>query len=458
MLNYQSVKDLRRLVVWLMTEKRTMIAAAMVSITIAAGSAAADSTVQAISGKKQGVIGSGYDSAKEDFTGVQCITAKETPTGPAESSFILDEQLDERQASNELGFSVGGRARYGVIEASASAQFLTAAKSNDFSVSAVYSARYLFPVQKAIDLRRNDIGEKAKNSFESWNSSCGNSFVDEVRKGAKLFPCALISLLGSRSRNFKRSFPFQARLPVSTQNLRTLQVPLEETSKCRSPLTSLAAMLSKVTDIFLDAAARGAYTQCTLGTFESCAKVIEGILAYASDTKHGFPSQIAPDVKPGPAVISYSVAEYPRAIYEGVFPHLAPAVALSRNTLSDEFEKNYAEYVLASRLLRGNLTPHRRSAVQSSFDVIKKNQLLILNASKICYDTPDKCPSEVNDKLRLFSVPMAPLQPTTFVTACIEALHLQPDDPLRQTARVGRAVHAMAISAVLTRKLDALIG
>jgi hypothetical protein len=84
---------------------------------------------------RSAVLGGAYNKQKEAFVGSQCVTGDPVATGSSESSLSLDQSMSDDNATNSLGFSLGARARYGVVEGSMSANFLSRSAATEFSVS-----------------------------------------------------------------------------------------------------------------------------------------------------------------------------------------------------------------------------------------------------------------------------------------------------------------------------------
>ncbi len=89
------------------------------------------------------VLGQGYDVNEERFAGL-CVLGDRQFAGTQESSVSFDKKVSETEVADSLGFSVGGKARYGMITGSLSAEFASSSSSSDYSEVAVYSAKYQF--------------------------------------------------------------------------------------------------------------------------------------------------------------------------------------------------------------------------------------------------------------------------------------------------------------------------
>ncbi|HEX7678330.1 MAG TPA: hypothetical protein VF713_09410, partial [Thermoanaerobaculia bacterium] len=148
------------------------------------------SDVDASTANRTAVIGTGYQSEKQLMSG-KCLDASTTWTGQPTSTFNFSQSLTEQQASNELGVSLGGRARFGVVETSATANFMRSAVSNKYSVSAVWLSDYRLPTQKLLAQPNSQllspVGRAVDGNDERWAETCGDEYVEEITKGAKLF-------------------------------------------------------------------------------------------------------------------------------------------------------------------------------------------------------------------------------------------------------------------------------
>jgi hypothetical protein len=152
--------------------------------------AAADDEIVTTMSRGSAALGGAYQKDKEAFVGQECVTGDKEFVGASNSSFSLTQSMTESQLADDLGFSAGGRGRFGVVEASASADFFSKSVSNSFSTSSIYSATYNFRAQK-LKLKTptllTDIGAAVKNNDDRWNATCGNGYVAEILSGAKLF-------------------------------------------------------------------------------------------------------------------------------------------------------------------------------------------------------------------------------------------------------------------------------
>lgn len=72
--------------------------------------------VEIVSTGKVGSNGDAYSGDRESFVGSRCVTGTAEPIGVASASLSLDQSMSQKQAESDLGFSIGGRARYGVVE------------------------------------------------------------------------------------------------------------------------------------------------------------------------------------------------------------------------------------------------------------------------------------------------------------------------------------------------------
>ena len=369
----------------------------------------------------EAVLGSAYSSDKESFVGDRCVSAPLiTPSGKSEAGFSFQTEMSETQLNSELGFAIGGRARVGVIEYKAAANFLTNSVSNALSVSSVWESSYTFPVDKLVSPALTDTGKSVRPNDDRWNQTCGDEYVAEVTRGAKLFFSIRVDFFNQADKEaFQASFSVSGPLAGAEGALKQASSSFGRRSKVTVSAYQMGGDVSRVTDLFSQGGTGGVnFIQCDLGNFENCAVVIENAVRYATDVRTGFPSQLAVGVLPGPAVLSYRTAKYSAlGIYPKNYPHLDDAVKLARTALSDAFEKQYALRVTVGRLLTESTLGTRGPAIAAEKVKIESNLTKILGVSKTCYETPLDCWKEYAGDLHL-----EPIDETLFIPPSVAQL------------------------------------
>jgi hypothetical protein len=359
--------------------------------------------INAITSSKNALIGSAYRSDRQDFPGEGCVAGDTVSSGTSTSNFTFQNSISETQASKELGLQAGGRARFGVIEASLSANFLQNSVSSAYSVSAIWLSDYVLPTDKLTRTHPSDIGEALVKNFERWKTTCGDEAVVEITRGAKLFFSIRIDF---KSKEQKQAF--EARFSISGP-LASANATLKQATRDFSRDTQITISgfqqggdVSKLTGVFNNNA-QGItnFVQCTLGDLEKCQAVVGSALSYASDTANGFPSQIAPGAKPGGAPLVYRTSPYKDlGIYLGDYPFLAEVIQQSRASLQEAFERQFKYFILIRRLSTFGLNRDRAQLLDQQRAIVDTNVTNVLATSKVCYETPEECPTAVM-KLKL---------------------------------------------------------
>ncbi|AXC15943.1 internalin E (plasmid) [Acidisarcina polymorpha] len=422
-------------------------------------SARCSDTVVSATGKTA-ILGTAYHSDTQAFSG-ECLKGISEPTGTSSSSFALDQQISESELANDLGFSLGAHARFGVYEGSAEARFNSRSVSSSFSISSIYRAEYLFPYEKltsdSIEFTKFAKPLYDGKQFERWNQACGDSFVSQIRKGAKLYFSIRIDFRSAaQQQDFSAKFSVSGPMAGIEGTLSTASKSFGKDVKVTISALQIGGDPSKVTDIFgtKDDSVHQ-FVQCTLGTFEACASVLEGAITYAKDTSKGFPSQLAPGVKPGPVDMEYVLSTYPsQGIFSPEYPGLKLSIENARAQLAKNFERSYRQYLAADRLRDLSTSAARKDSLTKAFEVARGNLALERQASDVCYNKPIECPDTV-DKLKLADVDDSLLVAESFRTFCSEALTRNPQDPLRQT--VNALINIVDTAGVPIDELDCLI-
>jgi len=352
--------------------------------------------VAASTANRSALAGYAYSAEKQQFVGNACVKGGLSNAGFTNSSFSFQQSMSESEAAEQLGFSAGGRARFGLTQVSASARFARNSASTKYSVSAIWLSDYLLPAQKlSTDVGYSEIGKSVSSNSERWRETCGEEYVEEVVRGAQLFFSIRVEFSSiERKQEFQTQFNLSGSVASVQASLDKATHDFSQDAKVTISARQVGGDVSKLTDVFgKEEAAVAGFVQCNLGNFTECAQVIGRALKYASDTKHGFPSQIANGATPGPADLTYRTAKYSAvAIYPNVNPLLDAANKDARQRLNGIFDDQFSQQVLAEQLgsVLG-LSKERLDAIAQQRKVIGSNMALILDAAKVCYDEVDHC-------------------------------------------------------------------
>jgi hypothetical protein len=356
-------------------------------------------TIQAATANRSGIPGSAYQSEKENVVGQECITGSIVTQGTQRSTFSFEQILSEQQAASLMGLSAGGRARFGVVEASASARFMKNSSSNKLSVSAVWMSDYLLPNKKLTAPTLTSLGSSVREHDTRWAETCGDQYIDEIVYGARLFFSLRVDFASEeQKKSFETEFSISGPLYSANAKLDEASKKFSRDTKVTITGVQFGGDVSKLTGV-LDTSpdGQGNMIECTLGNFDRCAKVIAAAVHYAADTEKGFPSQLGESSKPGPAILEYRTAPYSAAgIYPVNYPYLDEANEQARMRLHDAFENYLKVSVIADRLLSLRLNEPLREKISTENDKANKNIASILTSSKVCYETPLKCVASVN--------------------------------------------------------------
>ena len=368
--------------------------------------------INALTVTRNALVGSAYNSQTQLFIGQGCVTGDTRRSGVSLSSFSFEQSLSQQQARKELGFGAGGRASFGIAEASFSARFARSATSSALSVSSVWLSEYRLPSDTLVNPKHSEIGQAVGTNDERWRETCGDRYVNEITRGAKLFVSVRIDFSSEQAKeDFQTKFQLSGPLYSANADLKTASDEFSQDARVRVSAFQIGGDVSKLTAVFGDTTEnRASFVQCSLGDFVRCASVVEAVLAYAADTAQGFPSQIAPDSTPGAAPLFYRTSDYTAAaIYPAEYPGLAEAVRLARRSLETSFNREFEREILAERLLAYDLGSDNRRDLAAQREIVQTNIVSMLAASKTCYDTPTACVAATE------SMELLPVDDTVFI-------------------------------------------
>lgn len=383
-------------------------------------------------------LGTPYHTEKEAFGADSCISTGTTiRAGKGESILNFSTSMSEERAATSLGYSVGVKARFAVVKASASAAFLNDVASSSLSVSAVWESIYKFPVRKLVltSAQLNEIGERVKNNDERWAETCGDEFVTEVTEGARLLFSVRVDFASEQEKkDFSSEFSLSGPFGGVSATMKKASERFGRRTKVTVAAYQVGGDVSRLSEIFGQSSDElGYFTKCTVGDFDNCAKVIQSALQYATNTTSGFPSQLSANSKYGPATLSYKTASYKDiGIYPNNYPFAGDMIKMSRKELSDHFEKQYKWKVLVHRLQQQNTLGDRLDIVLNEENKINANIDAILEVSKICYEEPLNCTPSVRS-LKLLEINDKEFRPMSFLDYCKLAEKQTEGSPIRTT-------------------------
>ncbi|MEZ0605694.1 hypothetical protein ACAX43_26525 [Paraburkholderia sp. IW21] len=367
--------------------------------------------ISPITATRSALPGDAYDTDKQDFLGGACVAGSLVPAGTATSSFSFQNSLSQSEAQSQLGIEVGGRAQFGAVSTSAAAKFAQSSTSSQYSISSIWLSDYELPTDRFLYSGLTAAGKSVQSSAGQWTATCGDEYVSEITRGAKLFFSIRIDFNSlEQKQSFQTEFSIAGPLYSVNATMAQASRQFSRDTKVKISAFQIGGDVSKITRIF-DPSSNGSesFVQCTLGDLSKCAAVIQSALNYATDTSKGFPSQIAPGASPGSAPLLYRTTSYSSlGLQEPGPPFLSQIVTESRKNLANTFN-NQLQYKLdIDRLLEFGLEGEKRTRIEEQQKSVDANLASLLTASAVCYDSPPNCPSAVSD-LRLNAVNTAVL-------------------------------------------------
>jgi len=376
--------------------------------------------IPSASRSNKAVLGEGYNAKTEEFAGV-CVIGTVQYAGTPESSIRFDRSMSSTEVADSLGFSLGGKARYGLYKGSMSAKFTSESSASDYAEVLVYSAQYNFKNARFNYTGLTDVGERAKGSssgssfvWDNWEKTCGHEYVEQIVLGASLY----ISIkLEFATKADKQSF--NAEFSVSGPMFEakgTLEKASSKFGKKASltiqayqlggDVAQLSRALSGTSNVQVTAGDSvesknvNALVSCSMDNPSACLALLDRAMEYATNE---FPTQIKPEYDPGhpagPAELVYLTSPWEELALYPPPPLLQAAVNVAREDLSALFEQNlkYRNRIYALKGGRLNLSPSQQQKVNEIDIAVSGNLRLLYDAANVCYSQMDKCVLKVDE-------------------------------------------------------------
>jgi hypothetical protein len=347
-------------------------------------------------------LGMGYNEISEQFRG-DCAEGEviELGGGGGEEAIVyFDQSMSKEQVASALGFELKARARYGVAKFSGAAAFAASTQENSYSSTTVYSAHYRFNNLKLHQPRVRDMFEGL--SDDKFVESCGHEYVEQITRGAKIFIAVKVDLHDETAKQeFEASFSMKgpaAKVSATLTEAKsrfagraTITVQAYQVGGQVSRLSAVLSGTAATKHQNPDESSLRAVLSCGFDDVESCQKMLETALYYATDVEdaQAFPQQI----DESPVDTGYVTKPWATAGH-----HLPPVVIsqglrAARDQLSSMFEEELTvlQRVRDMRKMGGRLSEEQRARLPELEQRALKNIGLITDAVSACYDTTDDC-------------------------------------------------------------------
>jgi Leucine-rich repeat (LRR) protein len=365
------------------------------------------------------ILGQGYNVKKDRFSG-QCVASETIFVGDQQAFATFDRSIDSSSLATSLGFEVGGKARYGVFEGSASASFLAQASSSSYAETTIYSSKISFKNAKFDPLSfelTDKVGKKVKKEdqnfvWDDWENVCGHEYVDQIVLGAALYFCARIEFSSREEKDkFKAEFNIQGPAFQASGVLDQASSKFAGKASIVISAYQLGGKVGRLSTVFdavtvtEDKKEANALLNCSFENPAACIAVLNNMLKYATDDSdpNAFPQQINDGVldtssPSGPAALIYLTAPWSDLAFLPPSPLIAAIVEDSRNELSILFEENFEIRNRINNLKSLNIpfSPRQQADIQRAEAIVLSNMSLINRAADVCYDNPEQCPLAVN--------------------------------------------------------------
>ncbi len=370
----------------------------------------------------------GYNTDKQVFRG-ECLKGKVEQHGQAKANVSFSQTVSESELEKELGFEAGGKFRYGAAKIGVAAKYLKSQRSNNYSIVAVYSGDYKFknllltfedskdPNAKPADIekmRLSDVGLSVRKDDLKWSETCGDEYVQQIERGAKLFYSIRIDFSSQEEKDlFETSFSYDSSYASVHAHLKNSKTSFSKNTKVTIGALQIGGDVRRVTEMFSAKEGSGeegpgssmGFVQCSFGDFSKCDGVMARAWEYATQD---FKEQLKydpdkPTNEEGPAYINYITKDYSAAgIYAKFSSVLQKAVINKRAEIEQEFDRQVLLSAQVDHLLNGKtvvLSKRQNKLLKDVQITVKKNIDILIKAAEICYSEIGSCVDMGNDQL-----------------------------------------------------------
>jgi hypothetical protein len=359
----------------------------------------------------KGVLGEGYNSDAQDFVG-ECVTGGVSFVGAQNAAIEFSKSMDSNSVASELGFGAGMKAKYGIMTTSGSSTFARSTKATSFSEVTIYRASYTFKNKKLVNVSLTPVGQTAQGAgqggggftYENWDLTCGNEFIDQITLGASLYVCARIEF-ASREEKTRLTAKFNFKGPAfsASGNIKNASQSIGKRASITITAFQLGGHVELLSQIF-SATLPGSGNQasailrCSMDNPDACLAVFDKAIQYATNTSDpkSFPNQISPlsdfnNLTPGgPAELKYITAPWSDLALYSAPQVVNEAIKQARDSIERLFDFYLALVERIEELRSGTirLSRRQRDTLLEIERTVQENITLIIDAAIKAYSKP----------------------------------------------------------------------
>jgi hypothetical protein len=392
--------------------------------------------------------GFGYNTDTQKFVG-RCLKGIEERHGRAEANLSFAQTVSQQEMKSELGFEAGGRFTYGAAKIGISAKFAKGQQESGYSIVAVYTGSYKFkniilnfadptnPNAKPEEIERerlSAVGLSVRKDPIKWAETCGEEYVQQIERGAKLFYSIRIDFSSREEKElFETSFSYDSSYASVAAHLKNAKQNFSKNTKVTIGALQIGGDVRRVTELFNGENTPGGavgFVKCSFGDFAACDGVMASAWEYATKEFKNQLDTTNPDQPSdsGPAYIVYHTKKYSTAgIYSEFSSVLTQDILGKRKEVEAAFDREMKmggeiDFRLNSKTVI--LSPRQQKILKDADLVSRKNKVILVKAAETCYNQPRDCSLAANgaltgpNKIQPISEEVLVINPETFRQYC----------------------------------------
>lgn len=351
-------------------------------------------------GRDQANLGAGFNTDKKEFRG-SCIKGSAEYIGQNIGYVNLSLISEQSAVSSALGIEGNARYKFGSGSASASAKFMKNSESDNRSIALTFLADYTMKSSKITNIELSDVGRKLKdtNDDSKFMDGCGDEYVEQINRGAKLLLNIRIDFASESDKNFfSANASYSSSVASAYAALQNSKNRLSKRTKVLIEAIQLGGDTRQLGTLFKetsnDTTGSSNFIKCSFGDLAKCEIFLTRVQQYIGEDLERQLEEGA-NAEGGPAHLSYVTKEYVTAGLVNKLPTIVNKTILdTRNEIDLAFNKNQRILFRARNLLLEDPFPlsiSQRKKINNLQKTASDNQAKMVSAAIGCYDSPADC-------------------------------------------------------------------
>jgi len=321
-----------------------------------------------------GDLGFGYDSDRDLFK-LSCLEGTNgTATGTPTANLDLSKSYTFSEVLNEMGFEANAKVKAKVFQLDTSAKFAMQRKDTSLSQTMFFTADYKMPSGVFHPTGLTKIAESIKNNSCQFRNACGDEYVNQTVRGAKLYVAVSFDFNEQKyKKSFEATLGAKYKIVEIAAKLSTLSQDVRKAGRISISAVQVGGKVEELAKLLGGSATQNApVISCSLDNLPACEKMLNTIYQYAQN-------QFAAGATTQPATLGYYTLPYTSVGVPSDKTKVTDVILQARKYLVETYKNQYADL----QVVRGWITSYGGKMSEKQLEQVNILETLLTNNTEV---------------------------------------------------------------------------